>query len=339
MLPPRSVRTFLGLWFCGTWAAAAAPAYDFFVCANINRNYVIGSKIVTTNGVFQRAAAGEWQHLGYNDTSVRAVDFDPRNRAVIFTAANNGCWRSLDGGQHWRITTSWDMTEPLDVTIDPHAPDTVYLALPDGIAVSPDRGQTWPRRENGLPERGKYTQVVEVDRTQAGRVLAGCESGIYLTTNGAESWTRVLPTDTTVDDIKQSPHDPRLWLAVTQSNGAWISRDGGLSWKQLAGVPSAHALYNVAFDPLHPSRLAIGSWTLGVLTSEDGGETWTARNAGIPDPHKVWRIAVDPDSGSLYASVVGEALYSSEDFGRTWKRGGLEASTVNAFLFLPVSTP
>ena len=38
--------------------AAAAPAYDFFVCANINRNYVIGSKIVTTNGIFQRDAAG-----------------------------------------------------------------------------------------------------------------------------------------------------------------------------------------------------------------------------------------------------------------------------------------
>ena len=320
-------------------AASAAPSHDLYICAAVNKGYVIGSRIVTVNGLFRRGAAGEWQHLGYNDTSVRAVDFDPRNHAVIYTAANNGCWRSLDGGQHWRITTSWDMTEPLDVTIDPHAPDTVYLALPDGIAVSPDRGQTWPRRENGLPERGKYTQVVEVDRTQAGRVLAGCESGIYLTTNGAESWTRVLPTDTTVDDLKQSPHDPRLWLAVTQSNGAWISRDGGLSWKQLAGVPSAHALYNVAFDPLHASRLAIGSWTLGVLTSEDGGGTWTARNAGIPDPHKVWRIAVDPDSGSLYASVVGEAFYSSEDFGRTWKRGGLEASTVNAFLFLPVSTP
>ena len=335
------LRTTLALFLLSAAPAfaQAAPRHDLYICAAVNKGYVIGSKIVTVNGLFRRGAAGDWQHIGYNDTSVRAVDFDPRNRAVIYTAANNGCWRSLDSGQHWRVTTSWDMTEPLDVTVDPHAPDTIYLALPDGIAVSPDRGQTWPRRENGLPERGKYTQVVEVDSTQAGRVLAGCESGIYLTTNGAESWTRVLPTDTTVDDIKQSPHDPRLWLAVTQSNGAWISRDGGLSWKPLAGVPSTHALYNVAFDPLHPARLAIGSWALGVLTSEDGGETWTARNAGIPDPHKVWRIAIDPDSGSLYASVVGEALYSSRDFGRTWKREGLEESTVNAFLFLPVSTP
>ena len=65
--------------------AAAAPAYDFFVCANINRNYVIGSKIVTTNGIFQRDAAGEWQHLGYNDTGISALAFDPPPPPMMLT--------------------------------------------------------------------------------------------------------------------------------------------------------------------------------------------------------------------------------------------------------------
>lgn len=334
-------RLFLPLFSLVASAALAQPAprHDLYITASINKGYVIGSQIVTINGLFRRDAQGAWQHFGYNDTSIRAVAFDPRDRRVIYTAANNGCWRSLDGGEHWRITTSWDMTEPLDVTVDPNAPDTVYLALPDGIAVSTDRGQTWPRRENGLPERGKYTQVVQVDRTQAGRVLAGCESGIYLTKNAAKSWTRVLPTDTTVDDIKQSPHDPKLWVAVTQSNGAWISRDGGVKWKQLTGVPSEHALYNVIFDPQQPRRLLINSWSNGVLTSEDGGATWTSRNAGLPASPRVWRTAIDPDTGRLYASVVGEALYASDDFGRTWKVDGLEDSVVSSFVFLPKSTP
>ena len=143
---------------------------------------------------------------------------------MFYTATLNGCVQTTDGGQTWRIGTSWDMTEPKDVCVDPNAPDHIYLALPDGIAVSPDRGATWPRRENGLPERGKYTQTIEVDRTQAGRVLAGCESGIYLTEDGAQSWRRVLPTNATVDDVQQSPHDPQLWLAVTQSDGAFQFR-------------------------------------------------------------------------------------------------------------------
>jgi photosystem II stability/assembly factor-like uncharacterized protein len=253
----------------------------------------------------------------------------------------------MDGGQSWRCTTSWDMTEIKDVSVDPNSPDHVYIALPDGIAVSPDRGNTWPRMENGLPERGKFTFTIRVDRTQAGRVLAGCEAGIFLTENGAQSWRQVFRSKTTVDDIQQSPTDPKLWLAVTQADGALISRDGGLTWKQLPGAPSERALYNVAFDATHPSRLAIASWTYGVLTSEDGGATWTERNAGLPGkkagyrapsdagPHAVFRVGVDPDSGRLYASVIGEALYVSDDFGRTWKNGGLEGSQINRFVFLP----
>lgn len=316
-------------------AAQPAPAHDLYLCAAFNRGYVVGSKIVTMNGVFRRDDQGGWSHLGYNDTSILTVAFDPRDRRVAYTAAINGCWRTLDGGEHWRITTSWDMTEVKDLSLDPNAPDHVYLALPDGIAVTADRAQTWQRKEHGLPARGKYTQTIKVDRTMAGRVLAGCESGIYLTEDGAETWRRVLPTQTTVDDIQQSPHDAKHWVAVTQSDGAWNSVDGGRTWTKFAGVPSAEALYNVTFDATNPARLAIGSWTHGVLTTEDGGRTWTDRNAGLPAPHRVWRVGVDPDSGRLYASVVGAALYASDDFGRTWQLHGLEESVINNFISLP----
>lgn len=335
MLPQLLTTTLLYT----TSLLAAAPLHDFYVCATINKNYVIGSKIVTTNGVFRHDGPDLWTHLGPNDTSIVTVAFDPRDARVHYTAANNGCWRTLDGGSTWRITTSWDMTEPRDVSIDPNAPDNVYLALPDGVAVSTDRGQTWTRREQGLPDRGKYTQVLKVDRTRAGRALAGCEAGVFLTEDGAARWRRVLATTATVDDLQQSPHDPSFWLAVTQSDGAWESRDGGLSWRRLDGVPGTCALYNLAFDGTDSRRIVIGSWGLGVLTSEDGGKTWTDRNAGLPEPHRVWRVGVDPDSGLLYASVVGETLYISSDFGRTWRPDALRGSTVNSFVSVPRTAP
>lgn len=319
-------------------ALAAVPAYDFYICAKINQNYVIGSKIVTVNGTFQRTGDGAWRHFGDNDASITALAFDPRDRRVMYTTANNGLWRSLDGGATWRICNDWTMTEARDVEVEPNAPDHVYLALPDGIAVSTDRAQTMVRREQGLPARGKYTQVITIDRTRAGRVLAGCEKGIFLTEDGADSWRCVLPTVDMVDDIQQSPHDPSHWIAVTQSAGAWVSRDGGVMWRQIAGVPHEHALYNVTFDHTDPQRLAIGSWTYGILTSEDGGQTWTDRNAGLPEPHRVWRVGVGP-AGRLYASVADKALYVSADFGRTWKFDSLEGSRVNRFLLLPHVAP
>ncbi len=334
MKPFKTAFALLGISI-GVAFADAAPTHDLYLCATISKNYVIGSKLVTLSGIYHRDADGSYRHLGPNFPGIFSLAFDPRNSAVYYAASLNGALCTKDGGKTWRIGTSWDMTEPKDIFVDPNAPDYVYLALPDGVAVSPDRGATWPRREAGLPARGKYTQVVKVDRSRAGRVLAGCESGLYLSENGAKSWRRIFATKTTITDLQQSPHDPKVWLVVTQSDGAQISRDGGLTWTKLDGVPSAEALYNVSFDATNPLRYAISSWTYGVLTTEDGGKTWQDRNAGLPAEHCVFRVGVDPDSGRLYAAVYKEALYVSDDFGRTWKSDGLEGSTVYNFVFVP----
>lgn len=316
---------------------SAAPTHDLYLCAAINKNYVIGSKLVTLNGLYRRQADGGFQHLGSNFTGLFALAVDPRNPRVCYAATLNGAMTSSTGGERWRVATGWDMTEPKDIALDPHAPDHIYLALPDGVAVSADAGATWPRREQGLPDRGKYTQTIEVDRAQAGRVLAGCESGIYLTEDGAATWRRVLPTRATVDDIQQSPHDPRWWLAVTQSDGAFESRDGGRTWQKLAGVPAAEALYNVAFDPTNAQRIAIASWHYGLLVTEDGGRTWTARKEGLPEQDHVFRVGIDPDDGRIYLSFYQGTIHVSADFGRTWRTAGLDGSTVYNFVFVPRS--
>lgn len=316
-------------------AGAAAPKHDLFVVAAINNGFVVGSKMVTLSGLFQRGTDGAYGHFGLNFPYLTSLAVDPRDPNVIYAASINGVLCTTDGGANWRIGTSWDMTEPKDVVIDPNAPDHIYLALPDGLAVSTDRGLTWPRRENGLPERGKYTQAVRVDRTRVGRVFAACESGIYLTEDGAGSWRRVFASSATVTDVRQSPHDPKHWIATTQSDGALVSRDGGLTWKKIAGVPSAEAHYNAAFDATNPRRIAIGGWTYGVLVSEDGGETWTARNTGLPVGHCVFRIGIDPDSGRLYAGIYRDAVFVSDDFGHTWRNDGLEGSLVYNFIFVP----
>ena len=203
-----------------------------------------------------------------------------------------------DGGESWRTGTGWKETEPKDVCVDPNIPDHVYLTLPDGIAVSQDRGATWNRHESGLPERGKYTQTIEVDRTKGGRVFAGCESGIYVTDNGAKSWQRVFASKTTVTDIQQSPHDPKYWIATTQADGVLYSPGRRLTWQRFDNVPSDEALYNVAFDRRDPNRLAISSWTYGVKVTEDRGKTWTDRNVGLPEGHCVFRVGIDPETAA-----------------------------------------
>lgn len=315
--------------------AFAASAYDLVLCAAVNRNYVIGSKLVTENGLFRRTETGAFEHFGLNFPHLFQASFDPRDRNRVVMATLNGAVTSQDGGKSLRIATRWDMTEGKDVSRDPSALDHLYLALPDGIAVSRDGGATWARCENGLPNRGKYTQTIEVDRTRAGRVLAGCESGIYLTEDAGKRWRRVLPTRATVGDVQQSPHDPTQWIAVTHEDGAWMSRDRGVTWKQLPGLSPEHSLYNVAFDGSRRGRLAISSWTFGVWVSEDNGQTWQQRIDGLPPESHGISVGIDPGTGRLYLSVYQMDLYQSDDFGRTWRPAGLEGSTVHSFVFQP----
>jgi photosystem II stability/assembly factor-like uncharacterized protein len=76
-----------------------------------------------------------------------------------------------------------------------------------------------------------------------------------------------------------------------------------------------------------------------LVVSEDGGRTWTPRNAGLPPDGRIMRAAIDPDTDSLYVSVRGEDIYRSEDFGRTWIETGLKGSTVSQFLFVKKLQP
>lgn len=336
-MTPNFRPLLVALLLACTLSACAAPN-DLYLCASINSSSrVMGSGTGDKDGIFKRGADGAFNHMGANMPHLITIAVDPRDSSRIHAAALSGVMRSTDGGNTWRIVTGWDVTEPKALALDPVQPDTVYAGLPDGFIVSHDRGQTWERRETGLPDRGKYTQSLQVDRTRAGRVFAGCEKGIFLTEDGARTWRQVFKAVDTVNDIQQSPHDPTRWLAVSQSAGALESRDNGLTWVQLPGVPSERALYNVAFDPTHRERIAIAGWTYGLWATEDDGRTWSERNAGLPELHRVWRTAVDPDNGRLYASVFEKALYESDDFGRTWRVEGLEGSIIRSFIFVPQS--
>lgn len=340
---PRILAACGGLFLALTSCAAAPQpaaktmAHDLYVAASINASSrVMGGGGAALDGLYLRpAGSAEFSHVGLNMPLLITVAVDPRDPALVHAAGLSGVMRSRDGGRTWRIVTGWDETEPKSLALDPRDPDTLYVGLPDGFVVSRDQGQTWRRAEQGLPARGKYTQSLQVDRTVGGRVLLGCESGIYLSEDGGGQWRRVFAATDTVNDLQQSPHDPARWLAVSQSAGLIESRDGGRTWERRPGLPSENALYNIAFDPHQPGRLAVASWTYGLWVSEDDGRTWTNRTAGLPEPGRVWRTAFDPDDGRLYAAVYERALFASSDLGRTWTEVGMSGSVIRSFTFVP----
>jgi photosystem II stability/assembly factor-like uncharacterized protein len=165
--------------------------------------------------------------------------------------------------------------------------------------------------------------------------VAGNEEGIFRSEDGGNRWRLAGAAGIQVLHLEQSPHDPCYWLAATEGGGLFASSDCGVTFESNGNLGVGRNLYDIAFDPSSPNRIAVAGWGPGVAITEDRGKTWQLRNSGLPAP-TVWSVAFDPASpGRIYASVHEEALYVSNDNGLTWAKDGLEGSAVFRMKFVP----
>jgi len=306
--------------------------HSLYMSATLSQDFTIGRRVTSDSGLYVSHDRQSARHLGFHHPRLDRGDFDPRNPDVLYIGALNGVIGTRDGGQTWRILTSWNMTEAKDVKVDPHQPDRVFAALPDGIAISPDQGETWDYSDEGI--RRKYTQTLAPDRVRPGHVLAGTEKGIFRTTDGGREWTEVLSTSATVNHIVQSPHNASRFLAATQENGAWLSEDAGLTWKQVHPPEPMSSFHTAAFHPRKADVLTLGGWGFGLRLSTDLGQTWS-QPGGLPHDN-VWSHAMDPDyPDRLYASLYRDTVYVSDDFGNSWETFLFPGATIWAYIFVP----
>jgi photosystem II stability/assembly factor-like uncharacterized protein len=310
--------------------------YALYACGTNAKEYVVGARL-PASGIFVKPAGGEWRHAGFNHPFIAAFDYDPRDPSVVYAAAGNGLLRITGNGEHWKILTGSDVTELLDVSVDRHAPGTLYFSHTAGIQVTHDSGATWKEASSSL--RRKYVAALRVDSRRSGVLVAGGEQGIFRSEDGGQSWRLAGAAGIQVLHIEQSPHDPCYWLAATQSGGLFASTDCGVSFESAGNLGVGRNLYDIAFDPASPDRIAVAGWGPGVAISEDRGKTWQARNSGLPSA-EVWSVAFDPaQPGRIYAGVHEEAVYVSHDNGQTWSKDGLAGSSIFRMKFVPEARP
>lgn len=309
---------------------ALAADWTMYLAMATSKNYVVGAKLMPS-GVFRRTATSQWQQAGYNHPFSSALDFDRRNPSTLYLAAGNGLIRLTDRATRWKTLTGSDVTEIRDVSVAPD--NAIWYGHSAGVRVSRDSGKSWTEVSGGLHR--KYTETVHADRKKANTVLVGGEEGIFRTEDGGGTWSLAGAGGFQIMHIDQSPHDPCFWLAATQLGGLFASRDCGRTFENMPRLGVGRVLYTVGFDPVDARRIAVAGWGFGVAVSEDGGATWSFRNNGLPSTD-VWSAAFDPSHPArLWASVHEEAIYRSDDAGRTWIREGLEGSTVFRMLFVP----
>lgn len=295
------------------------------------QSYIVGGKNPPT-GLYFHKQDTVWGHLGWDNVRNFGATFVPGQSNTMYLACGNGVFRTRDGGQNWKITTGWEITEVLDIAVQPGNPAHLLAATAYGIWSSDNSGETWSEANSGIEHT--FTQTIRFDRTARNRVLAGSEETLYYSDDGGKNWRSIGPKDITIRTVEQSPVDPDLWMAGTMDEGILRSGDGGRTWNRLSGTIRDETIYAIAFHPGDPSRIAAGGFDTGVLISGDGGKTWEKTEDDLPvsDIHS---LAFDPDqSGRIWAGTVGRGVYYSDDNGASWHYAGLNGSEVWDMMFV-----
>src|SRR5262249_312408 len=122
-----------------------------------------------------------------------------------------------------------------------------------------------------------------------------------------------------VDRKDEAMADDFTICVGTVGTGAWLSPDGGESWRQVrSGLWSESRIFGFAAHPKQPRTILAGA-DAGVYRGEEGGEHFERLDSPMNTLH-VWKVAYDPsDPNTIFAGTRPAALFRSTDGGQHWE--------------------
>ncbi len=301
-------------------ATTSGRIADFAVNPNNHSEYYVG---IASGNIFKTINNGTtWQPVfdKYGSYSIGVVTMDPNNSNVVWTgtgennhqralAYGDGVYKTMDGGKSWMNMGLKESRHIGGIVIDPRNSNIVFVAA-EGSAWGP-----------------------------------GGERGLYKTTDGGESWKKVLEIseNTGVNNVIMDPVEPNIMYATSEQrrrhvyakiNGGpesaiYKSTDGGENWRKLkSGLPSVDmGGMGIAVSPVnHNYVFAIieaAEDKSGFFRSTDRGESWTKMSDYASSGQYYNEIYCDPINVDKVYSVETRSQFT-EDGGKTWTRMGLK---------------
>ena len=280
------------------------------------------------------------------------------NPAVFYVGtATGGLWKTVNNGTTWDVLfdDQPDTVSIGDIAINPNDANTVWVGSGEnnnrqsgswgnGLYKSIDGGRTW--KNVGLTTSKHIARIV-VDPVDHDVVYVaslgslwgkGGERGVYKTTDGGLTWSRILFVDdeTGATELVMDPSNNKVIYAATYQrrrstwgfNGGgpgsamWKSSDAGRTWTKLTqGVPTGHlgrigmdvyrANPNILYARIEHAKES------GTYRSDDAGLSWRKMSDVNPRPMYFSQVRIDPTNDSrIY--VLGVDLHVSDDGGKTF---------------------
>ncbi len=303
-----------------------------------------------------------WRSIGpaRGGRSQAAAGSAARPREYYFGAAGGGLWKTTDGGLTWRpVSDRFFKTSSVGaVAVSESNPDIVYVGMGetelrgnviqgDGIYKTTDGGKTWSHV--GLDKTMTIARIrISPTNPDVAFVAAlgdpygpNPERGVFKTTDGGKTWTKVLFRDekTGAVDLSMDPKNPDtlyagFWEVFRTpyslssggpGSGLFKTTDGGATWTELtgnAGLPKPiWGKIGVSVSGADPNRVyaIIEAAEGGVFLSDDAGVTWKPVNEDRRIRQRAFyytRIYADPKTkDTVY--ILNTGVYRSTDAGKT----------------------
>ncbi len=291
------------------------------------------------------------------------IAIHPENESIWYIAVGSGgVWKTENAGNTW--TPLFDNESCYStgcITLDPQNPSVVWLgtgenvggrhvSFGDGIYKSVDGGATWFNM--GLKDSEHISEIVIHPSnsnimwvaSQGPLWSKGGERGVFMTTDGGSSWSRVLGDDawTGATEIEIDPRNPDVLYAATwdrhrtvaayigggPGTGLWKSVDGGKTWKELTqGLPSSNmGKIGLAISPHNPdvlyAAIELDRRKGAVYRSSDKGANWTKMSdaiSGGTGPHYYQELYACPHNfDRIYLMDV--RIQVSDNGGKKFRR-------------------
>lgn len=267
---------------------------------------------------------------------VAGVLIDPQDSThllagYVVSGCVGGLYTSSNSGSSWSyITTNGVDNDFWRMAMDPTNSNKIYLATVHiGFASSSDGGSHW-RINNPAGAYSFQGATVYVHPTSTSRIFySDGVTGLYLSTDSGSTWiSKTAQVSGGIFDVKFASSSPTVGYAAG-SNGFFKTSDGGFTWAAIGNM-STSSPRTIAVDPTNANTIYVGSYSLGVFKSTNGGTTFTATNSGIPTNITGSSVTIDPTNSSVYyASMNGLGFYRSSDSGYNWVQKSSATSDVN----------
>ena len=259
-----------------------------------------------------------------NGESVRSLTSDPQDFDQLIAGTLRGVYHSSDAGSHWKLISPSDnaeIHEVQSVAVDPHDPKVIYAGTWHLPWKTEDGGEHWTNIKDGIIDDSDVFSII-VDPKSPQVVYASACSGIYRSDNAGGHFVKVQGIPSTARRtrvLKQDPEQLDTVFAGT-TEGLFRTKDGGKTWSRTTGPEVI--VNDVYVDPTDSKRVLLATERGGVVSSDDGGDSFRPANEGFT-ARQVVSFAADRDHpANLYVGVINDkewgGVFTTENGGLTW---------------------